>query len=67
MRVEWKKDRDESVVVRKRKAAERCEENVRKKAKCAAKRDHAETILCTSLVTSLSDLDNELRARLNST
>jgi hypothetical protein len=51
MRAEWKKNKDESVVVRKRKAAARYDENVRKKAKYAAKRDHAETILCTSLVT----------------
>jgi hypothetical protein len=66
MRAEWKKDKDESVVVRKRKAANRYNENVRKKAKNAAKRDHAETILCSSLVTSLSQLDTELRARSHS-
>jgi hypothetical protein len=52
MRAEWKKDKDESIVVRKRKAAERYDENVRKKAKYAAKRDHAKTILCNTLVTS---------------
>jgi hypothetical protein len=39
---------------------------VRKKAKQAAKRDHAETILSTSLVTSIPDLEIQLRARLNS-
>ena len=67
MRAEWKKDKNESVVVRKRKAAERYNDNVRKKAKNAAKRDHAETILCTSLVTSIPELEDQLRARLNST
>ena len=59
MRAEWKKDKNESVVVRKRKAVERYNENVRKKAKNAAKRDHAETILCTSLVTSIPELEDQ--------
>jgi hypothetical protein len=45
MRAEWKKDRVESKDVRKRKAGERYADNVRKKAKHAAKRDHAEEIL----------------------
>ena len=57
MRAEWKKDRMESHVVRKRKAADRYAGNVRKKAKQAAKRDHAETILTTSLVTSIPELE----------
>ncbi len=39
---------------------------MRKKAKNAAKCDHAETILSTSLVTSVPDLDLQLRARGNS-
>ena len=63
MRVEWAKDKLESNVVRKRKAAERYAQNVRKKAKHAAKRDHAETILSTSLVTSIPDLEVQLQAR----
>jgi hypothetical protein len=33
MRAEWQKDKNESVVVRKRKAAARYDENVRKKQK----------------------------------
>ena len=63
MRDEWAKDKRESYVVRKRKAAERYAQNVRKKAKHAAKRDHAETILSTSLVTSFPDLEVQLHAR----
>jgi hypothetical protein len=66
MRAEWKKDKLESTDVRKRKAAKKYDDNVRKKAKQAAKRDHAETILSTSLVTSVPDLEIQLRARLNS-
>jgi hypothetical protein len=66
MRVEVRADKVESDSVRKRKAAERYASNVRKKAKHAAKRDHAEEILSTSLVTSVTDLDVQLRARANS-
>ena len=66
MRGEWQRDKIEATVVRKRKAAQRYDDNVRKKAKHAAKRDHAETILCTSLVTSVPDLEVQLRARGNS-
>ncbi len=66
MRAEWKKDRAESKDVRKRKAAERYAENVRKKAKHAAKRDHAEEILCTAFVTSVAELETQLLARSNS-
>ncbi len=60
------KDKLESNTVRKRKAAERYAQNVRKKAKHAAKRDHAEEILFTSLVTSVSELETQLSARSNS-
>ena len=65
MRVEMKADEAESRVVRKRKAEERTAANVRKKAKQAAVRDHAETILLvsTSLVTSLADFEIQLQAR----
>jgi hypothetical protein len=66
MRAEWKKDKVESKDVRKRKAAERYAENVRKKAKHAAKRDHAEEILCTALVTSVAELETQMLARSNS-
>ena len=55
----------ESNVVRKRKAADRYAQNVKKKAKHAAKRDHAETILSTSLITNLPDLEIQLLARAN--
>ena len=60
------KDKLESNTVRKRKAAERYADNVRKKAKHAAKRDHAEEILTTSLVTSVSELETQLGARSHS-
>jgi hypothetical protein len=60
MREEWKKDKVESNAVRKRKAAERYAQNVRKKAKHAVKRDHAEEILTTSLVTFVSELETQL-------
>jgi hypothetical protein len=53
MRGGWQRDKIEATIVRK-------------KAKTAAKRDHAETILSTSLVTSVPDLDLQLRARGNS-
>jgi hypothetical protein len=66
MREEVMADTVQSDSVRKRKAAERYAANVRKKAKHAAKRDHAEDILCTSLVTSVDELDVQLRARPNS-
>ena len=63
MRQEMKADATESRDVRKRKAEERTAANVRKKAKQAAVRDHAETILSTSLVTSLTELEIQLQAR----
>jgi hypothetical protein len=59
-------DANEQVIVRKRKAQERYEANVRKKSKQAAVRDHAETILCTSLAASLSELNVQLQARCSS-
>ncbi len=49
--------------MRKRKAAECYAQNVKKKAKHAAKRDHAETILSTSLITNIPDLETQLLAR----
>ncbi len=66
MRGEWRKDDVESKDVRKRKAVARYADNVRKKAKHAAKRDHAEEILCTSLVTSVAELETQFLARANS-
>ena len=63
MRLAMKADLDEAIVVRKRKADEKYANNVRKKAKHAALRDHAETILSTSLVTSVAALDIQLKAR----
>jgi hypothetical protein len=47
-------------------AARRYDKNVRKKAKHAAKRDHAEEILGTSLVTSHDALATQLQARCSS-
>ncbi len=44
----------------------RYDKNVRKKAKHAAKRDHAEEILGTSLVTSVAELETQLQARCTS-
>ncbi len=44
----------------------RYDNNVRKKAKHAAKRDHAEEILGTSLVTSIAELETQLQARCTS-
>jgi hypothetical protein len=52
--------------VRKRKATAKYEANVRKKAKKAAARDHAEEILGTSLVTSVRELEVQLAARVSS-
>jgi hypothetical protein len=66
MRAATTADKKEQVVVRKRKAQERYEANVRKKSKQAAVRDHADTILCTSLATSVADLDVQLQARCSS-
>ena len=47
-------------------ANHRYDYNVRKKAKHAAKRDHAEEILGTSLVTSTAALETQLQARCTS-
>ena len=55
-------DTVQSDSVRKRKAAERYAANVRKKAKHAAKRDHAEDILCTSLVMAVMTLILSVRS-----
>jgi hypothetical protein len=46
-----------------RKGDERYAANVRKKSKQAAIRDHAETILTPSLVTSIAELEVQLTAR----
>jgi hypothetical protein len=66
MRAATRADKYEQDEVRKRKGDERYAANVRKKAKHAAKRDHAEEILGTSLVTSLADLETQLQARCTS-
>ncbi len=66
IREEYQADRVEQVEVRKQKADKRYEDNIRKKAKRAAIRDHAETILHTSLVTSIAELDTQLQARCTS-
>ena len=66
IRAENKADKEEQVEVRKKKADTRYEDNIRKKAKRAAIRDHAETILHTSLVTSISELETQLQARCTS-
>ena len=66
MRDATRADKKEQDAVRKRKGEERYANNVRKKAKHAAKRDHAETILGTSLVTTVAALDVQLQARSNS-
>jgi hypothetical protein len=66
MRAAATADKNEQVIVRKRKAQERYDANVRKKSKQAAVRDHAETILCTSLASSVADLDVQLQARCSS-
>ncbi len=63
MRKEMMDDEVEAIVTRKRKAEERTAFNMRKKAKQAAVRDHAETILSSSLVTSLAELEIQLQAR----
>jgi hypothetical protein len=54
------------VAVRKQKAETRYEDNIRKKAKRAAIRDHAETILHTSLVTSIAEFETQMQARSTS-
>ena len=66
IRAENKADKEEQVEVRKKKADTRYEDNIRKKAKRAAIRDHAETILHTSLVTSIAELETQLQARCTS-
>ena len=54
------------MAVRKQKAQTRYEDNIRKKAKRAAIRDHAETILHTSLVTSIAEFETQMQARSTS-
>jgi hypothetical protein len=54
------------LISRKRKAREKYENNVRKKAKKAALRDHAEEINCHSLVTDVGAFQTQLAARDNS-
>jgi hypothetical protein len=66
IRAELKADKEELCEVRKQKTEARFEDNIRKKAKRAAIRDHAETILHTSLVTSIAELNTQLQARCNS-
>lgn len=66
MREANKADKKESVEVRKRKTAERYEANIKKQKRKAALRDHAEEILCTSVVTSIAALHVQLDARPHS-
>jgi hypothetical protein len=54
------------IICRKRKTREKYEANVRKKAKRAAARDHAEEINSNSLVTNFVDFQDQLAARANS-
>lgn len=59
-------DKEEMIFCRKRKAREKYADNVRKKAKRAAARDHAEEINSNSLVTNVVDFEDQLAARANS-
>jgi hypothetical protein len=59
-------DRAEMIFTRKRKTREKYEDNVRKKAKRAALRDHAEEINSNCLVTNVIDFQDQLAARANS-
>jgi hypothetical protein len=59
-------DYREMLRCRKRQAHEKYENNVRKKAKKAALRDHAEEINCNSLVTDVVAFQAQLAARENS-
>ncbi len=66
IREELQADKEEMCEVRKQKAEARYEDNIRKKAKRAAIWDHAETILHTSLVTTIAELNTQLQARSTS-
>ncbi len=59
-------DRLEAVRARKRKAREKYDNNVRKKAKRAALTDYAEEVCATSLVTTLPALQIQLAAHARS-
>jgi hypothetical protein len=59
-------DNAEMIICRKRKTREKYEANVRKKAKRACARDHAEEIIANSLVTNVVDFQDQLAARANS-
>jgi hypothetical protein len=59
-------DHREMLNTRKRKSREKYETNVRKKAKKAALRDHAEEINSNSLVTDVGAFQAQLAARENS-
>ena len=55
-------DRAEAVIARKRKACEKFNNNVRKKAKRAELRDYAEELSATSMVNTIQALQIQLRA-----
>jgi hypothetical protein len=59
-------DNAEMIICRKRKARDKYTANVRKKAKKAAMRDHAEEINTNSLVIDVVDFEDQLAARANS-
>ena len=56
-------DTKEMIATRKRKAIEKYQANVRKKAKKAALRDHAEEVAVNSLVTDVDSFKTQLLAR----
>jgi hypothetical protein len=56
----------EAVTARKRKACEKYDNNVRKKAKRAALTDYAEEVCATSMVTTLQALQIQLAAHAGS-
>jgi hypothetical protein len=66
LRAAYTVDTAEMTATRKRQAHEKYEMNVRKKAKKAALRDHAEEIAFTSLVNDHSTFKTQLLARGNS-
>jgi hypothetical protein len=66
LRAAYMVDTAEMIATRKRKARDKYEMNVRKKAKKAALRDHAEEIAFTSLVNDHSTFQTQLLARGNS-
>ena len=66
LRAAYTVDTAEMIETRKRKARDKYDMNVRKKAKKAALRDHAEELAFTSLVNDHSTFKTQLLARGNS-